>query len=119
MSLTRDEGCTADPSLDPTIDALASWRRRCALYYFLVHDDEAASVDDVGEFVCRRTPTETDRASEMTALYHQALPKLDQIGLIEFDERSETIRVKEFGQWKPVVESIRSVESQSPSAEGE
>lgn len=94
-SYRRVEG---DPlSLEEIFNALASKRRRCLLY--ALRDGEvAASVEEVRDQLAEWeaeqgvTPDgEHCRQLDLT-LFHTHLPKLDRMGVLDFDARTETIR---------------------------
>lgn len=106
---------TADttPSLSLVFDLLSNNRRRYALYYLNDQPDGVASVEALTEnvFTIERT-TETPEgtlassASDIgpagdpedqqtgirTELQHVHLPKLEDAGILEHDQRSETVR---------------------------
>ena len=85
--------------LNRYLDALASFRRRHALYYL---DDQAAcNVSELAEYVrsCEtgRPPseiTEDECRPVRIDLYHNHLPHLANDCLVSFDERSEDIRME-------------------------
>lgn len=106
---------TADttPSLSLVFDLLSNNRRRYALYYLNDQPDGVASVEALTEnvFTIERTTetpegTLTSSASDIgpagdpedqqtgirTELQHVHLPKLEDAGILEHDQRSETVR---------------------------
>lgn len=85
------------PSLDLVFDVLSERRRRYALYHLREVPDGVAPVSDVVDYVYHSEGgsdgSRADlRLSIRTALQHVHLPKLENAGFIEYDERSETIR---------------------------
>ncbi len=84
------------PSLDVVFDVLADKRRRFALYYLHESADETATIEEVAEYVAslEEPSCEPDvhRTRIVTSLQHAHLPKLEEAGVVEYDQRSETIR---------------------------
>ena len=85
------------PSLDLVFEVLSDRRRRYALYHLRESPESVATVSDVVGYICRQE-VESDesrpdlRRSIRTTLQHFHLPKLADAGVIEYDERTETIR---------------------------
>ena len=84
------------PSLDVVFDALADRRRRYTLYYLHGISDGVATIDDISASVLAREPTPDDPDEHSrrvkTALQHVHVPKLEDLGVVEYDPRSETVR---------------------------
>lgn len=88
----------ADPlTLDEIFTALADKRRRCLLYA-LRDGGVTRSIEEVREQVARweadlgvRSDREHRRQLTVT-LFHMHLPKLDRMGVLDFDQRTGTIR---------------------------
>lgn len=96
------------PSLDLIFDLLSNRRRRYALYYLHEQPDGVASVDEIADGVVElqfaesspatdgRADADTDfdrqRRQIRTELQHTHLPKLADAGVLEHDQRSETVR---------------------------
>lgn len=85
--------------IDTILEILVDHRRRFILYVLI---DETSGViefeslvDRVMQFeldVLREQPEEHHRKEIVADLEHWHLPVLEELGLIEFDERSETVR---------------------------
>ncbi|MFA9417607.1 hypothetical protein [Natrinema sp. HArc-T2] len=91
----------ATPSLDVVFDLLSNSRRRYALYYLNDQPDGVATLEALTENVigfeqqtgARDGEHTTDRhASVQMELTHTHLPKLEDAGILEHDQRSETVR---------------------------
>ncbi|RQH00066.1 DUF7344 domain-containing protein [Natrarchaeobius oligotrophus] len=90
------------PSLDLVFNLLANERRRYALYFLYEQQDGVATVeevtDNVAAFENRSTGPEPQSDLEeqkrqiQTELRHVHLPKLEDAGILEHDQRSETVR---------------------------
>lgn len=85
-----------EPLLSRVFAALANRRRRYVLYYLRDHDH--AQIDELATQIAaweqdipraRVTTEATDRV--YTDLVHSHLPKLDDYGLVEYDQRSATV----------------------------
>ncbi|SDR07107.1 DUF7344 domain-containing protein [Natronobacterium texcoconense] len=106
----------ATPSLDCVFDLLSDRRRRYALYYLNEREDGVATIDELTNHIAtleRRVESGSETGSECsetssnpdvdgtpaerkqrirTELQHVHLPKLEEVGVLEHDQRSETAR---------------------------
>ncbi len=88
---------TGNPlSLDATFDVLADAERRSILNYLTDAADHEVTVD---ELVSHITQQEADQTGELPSrdsiemrLHHIHLPKLVEVGLVEYDARTEQLR---------------------------
>ncbi|MFD1562446.1 hypothetical protein ACFR99_02535 [Haloarchaeobius amylolyticus] len=104
------------PSLDLVFDLLSNSRRRYALYYLNEQPDGVATLETLTENVVSleqltgaadgdtdanaRVQTDCDYGGDTTAqhprirleLTHTHLPKLEDAGVLEYDQRSEMVR---------------------------
>ncbi|PSP56330.1 hypothetical protein BRC82_02225 [Halobacteriales archaeon QS_1_67_19] len=64
------------------------------LYYFARHSTEVATIDDLGEFIRDQNQQEGDVTHIETRLHHVTLPKLADVGVLEYDARSNTARYR-------------------------
>ncbi|WP_227355773.1 DUF7344 domain-containing protein [Haladaptatus salinisoli] len=92
-------------SLDAIFDLLSNEHRRHVLYYFHGESQPIATVDELVTHFCTqfdvRTAEDADRLR--TQLLHGHLPKLENHGIIEYDDRSETVRYRREGVLERVV----------------
>lgn len=90
-----DRGLTA-PMVDDVFALLADWRRRTVCRYFVSTGSNSAHVETLAAALARRASDDVD-ASETTerairdALVEEHLPRLDEAGVLDFDERSESV----------------------------
>lgn len=112
MPLRGENGFEVDPALDDVIGIFASRRCRCVLYYFLDTDSDTSSLDELCDYVLTHDPEASEETSVTTGLYHTTLPKLEEFGVIDYDDRSETIRFRGAREWEPILSSIREVEAE-------
>lgn len=101
------------PSLDAVFDALASRRRRYVLYYLdEVEAESVLAVEDIAERVARwerewdgaERGSADERRAVRIDLHHNHLPRLADVGLLDYDARTETVRTWEtpaIERWVP------------------
>lgn len=102
-SATRTADVT--PSLDRVFELLSDRRRRYTLYYLNDRDDGVATVGELTDHVAALESgrestdegeglgTESERKERIrTELRHVHLPKLAETGVVEHDQRSDTVR---------------------------
>lgn len=92
----RDRGLTT-PVVDDVFALLADWRRRDVCLYFAHSDTDAADVETLATAVAQRgREREGVDVSSVSAIEHDLLevhlPRLDQAGVLDFDELSEAVR---------------------------
>ncbi|RQG91217.1 hypothetical protein EA462_04295 [Natrarchaeobius halalkaliphilus] len=106
MRETKRESATLraemTPSLDLVFDLLSNRRRRYALYCLYDQPDDAATIEDVTETVVSletrdtgpepRSEIDEQKRQIRTELQHVHLPKLENAGVLEHDQRSGTVR---------------------------
>ena len=90
---TRTDG----PSTDDIYDVYANRRRRFALHYLQRTDGEAdfgEMAEQIAAWECgksRGEVTSNERKYAYSALQQRHLPKMDELGLVEFDKRAGTV----------------------------
>lgn len=92
----RDRGLTT-PVVDDVFTLLSDWRRRDVCLYFAHSDTDATDVETLATAVAQRgTEREGVDVSSVSAIEHDLvevhLPRLDQAGVLDFDELSEAVR---------------------------
>jgi hypothetical protein len=93
----QDRGFTT-PIADDVFDALADWRRRAVCRYLSTAEDSAVAARTLAVVVSDRGQAssvpddETAVEAVERELVETHLPKLHDLGLLDFDERSETVR---------------------------
>ena len=109
----------ATPEIDLLFEVLADRQRRLVLGHLEATDDSVAAYADLVDHVVGETQTEaTDDARERVAadLHHRHLPKLADAGLIDYDQRSETVRYWGDETLPPLLELATDYESQALEA---
>jgi hypothetical protein len=84
------------PMIDDVFEVLADWRRREVCQFFRETGTETATVDDLAILLagCRPTGVPDDESHEdvVADLEERHLPMLATAGVVDFDERSGTVR---------------------------
>jgi hypothetical protein len=83
--------------LNYLFEALSHQYRRFVLYYFIEEDAEVADLDELVAYVAAldenvSEPSETERERLRTELDVIHLPRLAEVGPIEYDRRSRSVR---------------------------
>lgn len=106
----------ADPPPDGILRALSAPRRRLLCQYFAAGERDVADFDDLVDFVvCRERrrehgwPDDHRRTVEIQ-LYHVHLPTLADLGVVEFDPRSLTVRYRGGERLEALLEAFSSDE---------
>jgi len=82
-----------DP-FDAAFSTLADEHRRDVLRYFSQSGATVASVDDLVDHAVERDGTPRERDHVRLAFRHATLPRLAESGVVEYDERSGTVRYR-------------------------
>jgi hypothetical protein len=97
-AITRHPDVT--DSFDSVFDVLSVARRRYLLYHLFRMEGDVAELDDAVDAVRQygaAGPDETERPDRETVridLHHVHLPKLAEAGVLDFDRRQGTIRMR-------------------------
>lgn len=102
--------------LDSMFEALSVARRRYVLYYLADRPDEAVDLVDLIDHV--RMVEQAEGTAETTRqeriridLHHSHLPKLDAMGVIDYDGRSGTVRYRSRPTFEDWLDRARRDES--------
>lgn len=102
---------TQTPSTETLLELVADPRRRMILRHLSENGDGAVALDELtgtiatggGQEMVRHAPGDTRASVE---LHHTHLPKLAGAGLIEYDQRSETIRYRSHDRLEALLEFV-------------
>lgn len=99
MSHPPFQGSAEPATIDRMFSALRTETRRSVLAYFETSARQTASLDDLTEYVATHRTATDDRPREAIRrrLHHMALPKLDDVGFIDYDPRTTTVRYRDQG----------------------
>lgn len=107
-STASREGATADD----VCSVLANEQCRSVLYYFQESTQDVVSVEDLAAFISERNNIIVTREQATIVLQHIALPKLEDAGIIEYDERSSTVRYRGHPQLESIVRLVAEIEDE-------
>jgi len=85
------------PFIDTVFEALADWRRREVCLFFRETDVTTATVDELAMLLAACEPDgvggtrDRDHDELAAELEETHLPRLDAAGVVDYDERSETV----------------------------
>jgi DNA-binding transcriptional ArsR family regulator len=96
-----EEGGADSVSTDEIFELLSNKRRRFTLHY-LKHGDERAELGELSEYVAswenETTVQEVDSAARKrvyTSLQSHHLPKMDELGIVDYDDRAGVVELDE------------------------
>ncbi len=95
--------------LDNVFTALADAHRRQVVLYFESTDRSVASVADLVDHTVDSMPEALPRDRLQLRFHHCALPKLDELGVIEYDVQNREIRYRS----SPVVTEVLAAVTES------
>lgn len=107
--MTCHTPCDSASAAEAVFEALASRPRREILTYCETACERSiCTTDELSSYLARQLPSrsETELAVE---LRHKHLPKLDTLGWLEFDSRSDTVRYHGHGDVVEVLENTADV----------
>lgn len=79
-------------AIDERFRLLGQHERRCLLRFLGAAETDRVSIDEVVSHLQERDPAPDERDRLAVALYHNHLPRLAEIGAIQFDADSGTVR---------------------------
>lgn len=102
----------AGTSIDDVLRALASRRRRRTCAFLAEQEAPVTTVDDIADHL-RRAEREPGQGDVEVRLHHTDLPKLDDLGVVEFDPERGVVRY----HGDPALERVlRAVDGLEPTA---
>ena len=102
MNRTKLEDEFESETVTGLLAALSHEHERAVVNYFRDRSAPAASLDELAEHVAGEVRGGEYRSPERVAvrLHHTGLPKLTEVGVVEYDPRSKTVRYRDH----PIVE---------------
>ena len=96
---------------DPTqkyelLSVLANQHCRFVVRYFRDASEDDASVEELSTTFVRENDGDEDQAA--LHLHHTALPKLSDVGVVDYDARSKTVRYHGHSELEDVLDSMDS-----------
>jgi hypothetical protein len=91
----NDHPSTPDHTLSTASKLLANAKRRTAVQYFSAEETDTAELDELVDHIHEEVDAVTAPDQVRIALIHKHLPKLADYDVIEYYERSETVRYRD------------------------
>ncbi|WP_433632012.1 DUF7344 domain-containing protein [Halomicrococcus sp. NG-SE-24] len=90
----NDYAPTSRHSLDTVFELLADAQRRAVLQYFTTQDTDVAELTELAAHVHGEINKDSSQQRVQLTLCQIHLPKLAEHGVIEYDQRSQTVRYR-------------------------
>lgn len=84
-------------SVDRLLCTLGKQQRRAVVEYCRRHPERTIHVEELADYVVearRRTGDDVDQQAVLSRLHHVDLPKLADVGVLEFDHQSGRLRYR-------------------------
>lgn len=95
---------TQSEPLDDLLTLLADQHRRETLLYFQDSPKDIASVQDIANEISKEDHGGTRQI--VLQLQHSILPRLANVGVVDYDERSQIIRYRGHSELETLLDSI-------------
>lgn len=89
-----DEAICSELTVDTVCDVLSNEYRRTVLYHLEASSNGESTIDSLAERVVAVDTEYENRDRAVTRLYHTTLPMLEDVGLVEYDVRSDSVRYR-------------------------
>lgn len=108
----------AQSTVDTVFTLLSNEMRRLLCHYFLARDSPTATVDDLVTHLLEYdlSGAARDRQHLRTELLHRHLPKLADAAVIDYDERTETVRYHGHPLLKQVLRTVADFSDDTSTA---
>lgn len=111
---SSDDGSETAISKEEMLEILSDHHRRILLEYLASEADPTVSLDEAVIYVTDQLGEKSDSRPHEddvnASLHHRHIPRLADSGLVEFDERSETIRYHESEKLEAFHEHVEEFE---------
>ena len=97
-------------SLDRLLKAAANQRRRTVLYALEDIDDDVISLNDLADEIAPQDSHFDDSQRVRLVLHHRDLPKLAELGQLDYDSRQGTIRYHRDDAVEDFLEYLKELE---------
>ncbi|WP_227380691.1 helix-turn-helix domain-containing protein [Haladaptatus halobius] len=111
----NDHASTPRRELDTACELLANATRRSVMQYFTAEETAVAELDELIDHIHEKVNDVTGPKQARTPLVHMHLPKLADAGVIEYDERSETIRYRDSDRLETFLEVVTADYDRTPT----
>ena len=107
-----------DDRLDRVFTALADEHSRQVIRYFHTTADDTATVEELIAYTIQEGAAGKNRDQLEVAFHHVRLPKLADLGVIEYDTRSQTVRYSGTPMVKQVLDVVEKTDDQQTNHDG-
>lgn len=111
---SSDDSLDTNLSQEEMLELLSDHHRRILLDYLAKEADPTVALGDTVTYVATQLAEDTDSRPHEddveASLLHRHIPRLADSGLVEFDDRSETIRYYENEQLEAFHEHVKKFE---------
>lgn len=104
-SAPRDDSGWRDEAFDAVFGTLADEHRRQVLRYFQTTGGDVAPVEELIEYTVEQEDETATRDDLAVQFHHETLPKLDDVGAVEYDHDNQTVQYCE----SPLLEEVLTV----------
>ncbi|WP_231190152.1 hypothetical protein [Haladaptatus sp. DYF46] len=108
-----DDPLTPELSLSTASKLLTKPTRRAVIQHFSTRKTPTAELSELVDYIHETVETVTSPEQARTMLVHMDLPKLAEHEVIDYDERSETVRYQDGKYLERLLEISDSYESSS------
>lgn len=102
-----------DISLDALFRAFADHRRRCLIRFFLNRRERTVATERLVDHLIEYDPDCTDRRSTRVALYHNLLPTLEDVGLVDHDRSRDAVTYRGVNRVEAVLTLVADCEPEA------
>lgn len=78
--------------IDKRFALLSKYERRCIIHFLQKAGTDRVSISDVVNHLQTQDATADEHEKLAVSLYHNHLPQLDTVGVVDYDRDSETVR---------------------------
>lgn len=97
------------PSPDKSLGLMSNPETRRAAYVLTDMEDDSISYQDLAESL-QEKGIRKDREDINRMLHHQTIPKMEGLGVLEYDRRSETVRYRGDESFEELVNYVRDMD---------
>jgi hypothetical protein len=105
-SIDTDDPLSPDHTLSTASKLLAKPARRAAIRYFIAEETDTAELTELVAHVHEEVDDVTTSKQARITLVHTHLPKLADHEVIEYDERTETVRYRDGDRLEDLLEIV-------------
>lgn len=101
--MTPDDSARA-ADVDELLTALTDRHCRATVIYFRDTSEEVLTLDELADGLVDQFSEDSDEVA--IQLHHMTLPRLEDVGLLEYDPRSHTVRYRGHPELESMIENL-------------